>query len=171
MEQNSFCEIIADQTERALWEVKNVIDCIPDALWDRIYCDMPLWKHVYHTLHSLDQWFINPMVYAQPPFHCPALNDLDVVTEGYLSRDEIQRYVRSVSEKIRAYLTELTDELLLSCPQSCPYTRFTLILAQYRHLHTHMGMLMGYIIAETGQWPRVLGLTHEIPSQRYDKFF
>lgn len=92
MEQNSYCEIIAAQTERALWEVKNVIDCIPDALWDRIYCDMPLWKHVYHTLHSLDQWFINPMVYAQPPFHCPALNDLDVVTEGYLSRDEIQRY-------------------------------------------------------------------------------
>lgn len=22
---------------------------------DTILCDMPIWKHVYHTLHSLDQ--------------------------------------------------------------------------------------------------------------------
>lgn len=52
--------IIAEQTKRALWEIKNVIDCVPDSLWNKEYCDMPLWKHIYHTLHSLDLWFINP---------------------------------------------------------------------------------------------------------------
>lgn len=28
MKQNTLTEIIADQTKRALWEVKNVIDCV-----------------------------------------------------------------------------------------------------------------------------------------------
>jgi hypothetical protein len=27
---------------------------------DFILCDLPVWKHVYHMLHSCDQWFINP---------------------------------------------------------------------------------------------------------------
>lgn len=60
MEQKSCSDIIKDQTIRALWEVKNVIDCVSDELWDKAYCQMPLWKHIYHTLHSLDLWFINP---------------------------------------------------------------------------------------------------------------
>ena len=33
MRQNTLMEIIEDQTKRALWEVKNVIDCVPDELW------------------------------------------------------------------------------------------------------------------------------------------
>lgn len=45
---------------------------------DTILCDMPIWKHVYHTLHSLDQWYINPEVYTEPDFHEPNLNSLDV---------------------------------------------------------------------------------------------
>ncbi len=34
MKQNSMVDIIRDQTLRALWEVKNVIDCIPDEIWN-----------------------------------------------------------------------------------------------------------------------------------------
>ena len=45
---------------------------------DTILCDMPIWKHVYHTLHSLDQWYINPEVYTEPNFHEPNLNSLDI---------------------------------------------------------------------------------------------
>ena len=51
----SYRSALVDQTERALWSVKNVMDCIPDTLWERPYCGMPLWKHLYHMLHSLDQ--------------------------------------------------------------------------------------------------------------------
>lgn len=36
-----------------------------------ILCDMPIWKHVYHMLHSCDQWFINPNEYTEPDFHEP----------------------------------------------------------------------------------------------------
>lgn len=35
MSENHFAEIIEEQTKRALWEVKNVIDCVPDELWNK----------------------------------------------------------------------------------------------------------------------------------------
>ena len=34
MEQHTLSAILQDQTARALWEVKNVIDCVPDSLWN-----------------------------------------------------------------------------------------------------------------------------------------
>lgn len=174
MEQSSYVSIISDQTERALWEVQNGIDCVPDGLWNKAYCDMPLWKHIYHMLHSLDQWFINPRdpAFREPPFHERDLNNLDVVSGKALTRQQLNAYLRQIRKKIGAYLTDLKEEDLLQKPVNCEYTRFTLILAQFRHLHTHMGILLGFIIAETGLWPRVIGLEGTIPqSTDYEKFF
>ena len=37
---------------------------------DFVLCDMPIWKHVYHMLHSCDQWYINPTIYPEPCL-CP----------------------------------------------------------------------------------------------------
>lgn len=83
MQQNSYLEIIQNLTERALWEVKNIIDCVPDDLWDKCYCKMPMWKHIYHMLHSLDLWFINPrdINFTEPAIHEKDLNNLDVFTD------------------------------------------------------------------------------------------
>lgn len=71
MNQNTLTQIITEQTNRALWEVKNVIDCVPDELWDKEYCRMPCHKHIYHMLHSLDLWYINPRDkdFAEPDIH------------------------------------------------------------------------------------------------------
>ncbi|EEG31880.1 hypothetical protein CLOSTMETH_00469 [[Clostridium] methylpentosum DSM 5476] len=46
-----------------------------------------------------------------------------------------------------------------------------LIVTQYRYLHTHMGMIMRFIILETGLWPRMIGLESEIPSGGYVHYF
>lgn len=173
MKQNTLNEIIDDQTKRALWEVKNIIDCVPDCLWNKEYCDMPLWKHIYHTLHSLDLWFINPRDknYLEPSIHSENLNNLDAVTSKTLSRNDIDNYFSQIRIKIDKYISNLTDEELLDFPENCEYTKFTLILAQFRHLHTHMGMIMGFIIDDTGLWPNVLGLTQPIPSNGdYNKY-
>lgn len=35
MSENHFAEIIEEQTKRALWEVKNVIDCVPIELQEK----------------------------------------------------------------------------------------------------------------------------------------
>lgn len=171
---NSQVSIIYDQTVRALWEVKNVIDCVPDELWNKLYCEMPLWKHIYHMLHSLDLWFINPrdINYAEPEFHIKDLNNLDVITEKTLTNLEITNYYNQISDKIKNYLSSLNDKELSEYPENCEYSRFTLILAQFRHLHTHMGMIMGFIIDDTGMWPRVLGLENPMPMDaNYSKFF
>ena len=171
--QDSLTKIIEDQTRRTLWEVKNVIDCIPNGLWNKLYGDMPLWKHVYHMLHSLDLWFINPrdMNYQEPSLHVKDLNNLDVTSEKRLVREDIEYYYNQIAEKIINYVNGLLDKELLEKPVNCEYAKFTLILAQYRHLHSHMGMIMGFIIDDTNQWPRVVGLEKEIPQGDYSKYF
>ena len=172
MDQYTMTAIIKEQTDRALWEVKNVIDCVPDDLWNKNYCDMPCWKHIYHMLHSLDFWYINPRdrEFTEPPFHEKDLNNLDVVSAKNLTRKEINDYFSDVEKKIQTYLAGLNDEMLLEYPPDCEYCRFTLILAQFRHLHSHMGMIMGFIIDDKGLWPRVLGLEMPFPREEYDKY-
>lgn len=168
---NNFLGVIKDQTLRTLWSLNNVIDSIPDDYWEKEYCEMPLWKHVYHTLHSVDMWYINPLDYDEPPFHTKDLNDLDVKTAGFLSKELMKEYYIQIKGKIISYLDELNDEMLLESPPKCPYSRFILILAQHRHLDMHVGMLMGYVIAGKGLWPRILGLQSEFPVGEYTKYF
>ena len=171
MKEAGFSEVIRDETNRALWEIENVVACVPDDLWDRCYSGMPLWKHIYHMLHSLDQWYIDPMEYEQPSFHTEDLNDLDVPSGRRLSREEIAEYFRTVKKKIVAYDDSLTDEILLQKPERCEWDRFTLILAQHRHLHSHMGMIMGFLIRDADLWPRVLGLTRKIPDGEFGSVY
>ena len=171
--ENQLTKIIRDQTARAMWEVKNVIDCVPDELWSREYCEMPLYKHIYHMLHSLDLWYINPNdpSYREPDIHIDSLNDLDAKTERFITRTEINDYYTAVKNKITAYTNFLNDGMFNERPVDCSYSKFELVLAQFRHLHTHMGMIMGFIIEATGQWPTVLGLERPIPEDNdYNKF-
>ena len=172
LSQDNFMQIIRDQTRRALWETRNVIACISDALWEKPYCEAPLWQHVYHMLHSLDLWYCNPRdtKYTEPAFQIKDLNNLDIRPRKTLSRQQLDGYCDAVFQKIEAYTEALTDAELLGKPENCEYTRFTLILAQFRHLHSHMGMLMGFIIAETGEWPYVLGLERPIPDEGFGVF-
>ncbi len=172
-DNNNFVKTIKDQMNRVLWEVHNVIDCVPNELWNKEYCHMPCWKHIYHMLHSLDCWFINPRdpEFVEPDIHEQDLNNLDIISKKSLSREEINQYFSDIDTKIKTYLFQLKEEELGDTPPNCEYDRFTLILAQFRHLHTHMGMLMGFIIDDTGMWPRVLGLEHPIPQGDYVKYF
>lgn len=96
---------------------------------------------------------------------------LDVVTNKLLSRETLEAYFLEIEKKIKNYTENLEDDMLLLKSEGCMYTRFTLILAQHRHLHTHMGMIMGVITAETGLWPRVLGLEGKFPDGEYEKYF
>jgi hypothetical protein len=173
MRETSYNAVVGEMTVRALWEAQNVIDCIPDEMWDKEYHDAPVWQYVYHMLHALDQWYINPRAqdFVEPPVHAPLLQDLDIYPAVHLSRREINEYFYSIKAKLSLYLTSLHDEDLLQCPPGCEWTRFTLILAQIRHLHMHMGMLMGFILAQTGRCPRVVDLEEEIPKGPYDPYF
>ena len=77
---------------------------------------------------------------------------------------------KDIEKKILGYISELDDKKLSEYPIGCEYSRFTLILAQFRHLYTHMGMIMGFIIDDKGLWPRVLGLEMPFPEEGYSKY-
>jgi hypothetical protein len=124
---------------------------------DFILCDMPIWKHVYHMLHSCDQWYINPYEYKEPDFHEPNLNSLDIESEKALSKDELLQYLGSIKAKIMNYLDSLTDEMLYDIPAGCKSNRLSLILSQFRHFYAHLGNINATTIMETNKWPRVIG--------------
>ena len=108
--------------------------------------------------------------FIEPPIHAPHLQDLAIYPAARLSRRQIGEYFYTIKAKLSLYLTSLHDEDLLQRPENCPWTRLTLILAQYRHLHLHLGMLMGFVLAETGLCPRTLDLGAEIPRVPYDPY-
>lgn len=70
---------------------------------------MALYKHIYHMLHSLDLWFINPndKSFQQPCIHIPNLNNLDVKTDRYISKTEIKEYYDAIKNKIQILWTIL----------------------------------------------------------------
>ena len=157
----TYTDVIKDQTTRSIWSLKNVIACIPEPYWNQKYGAMPLWKHLYHTIHSLDKWYLNPCSYREPGFHVEHLDDLDVQTEKSLTRADITDYLETVEHKLMNYIDHLSDKALAETPDHCEYTKFHLILAQHRHLDMHIGMVMGFLIADTEKWPRVMGLQTE----------
>ena len=42
MRETSYHAVIAEMTVRALWELQNLLDCIPDALWAVSYTHLTL---------------------------------------------------------------------------------------------------------------------------------
>lgn len=99
---------------------------------DYVLCGMPIWKHCYHTLHSLDQWYINPYDYTEPPFHEDKLNSLDYLDENgkVLTREELTEYFKTIQAKIINYLDNLSDEDLYEIPKDCKYNRLEHVLGQ-----------------------------------------
>ena len=75
------CDDVKYLTDRALWETENLMKCIPDALWEKRYDGIPMWKYFYHMLYSMDRWYINPYDadYTNPEFHTDTLADLNVI--------------------------------------------------------------------------------------------
>lgn len=125
---------------------------------DYILCGMPIWKHCYHTLHSLDQWFINPTKYEEPTFHEAGLNSLDFMGDKCLTRDELLEYFETVKEKILNYLDALNDDDLYMNPDGYKHNRLECMIGQMRHFYCHLGNINATTIIETDKWPRVVGM-------------
>jgi hypothetical protein len=120
----------------------------------------PLWKHFYHMLHSLDQWFINPYQYTEPAFHETGLNLIDKSTpEKALSKQTLLEYYHGIRIRIEKYQEELDVTKLTEYPEGSRFSRLTLILAQFRHLMYHIGFIHACIMKETGSMPEFFGIS------------
>ncbi len=122
-----------------------------------LVCGSPAWRYVYHTIHSADKWFFNPFVFEEPPFHQCGMDNPDNPCDITLTDDELLEYLEKVRDKTLDYIDSLTDEMLLECPENCIYTRFELILGQFRHISFHTGMLNGQTCEITGKFPVFVG--------------
>ena len=168
------CDDIRYLTGRALWETENLIKCIPDELWEKRYDGIPMWKYLYHTLYSMDRWFINPCDpgYREPQFHAEGLADLNVVPgDESIGRDQLEPYFAQIRDKIWSYVERLDDACLCELPDSCDMSRFRLILGQFRHWHRHMGIIYGFIIEDAGKWPYVLNMLGAYPEEPMPNYF
>ncbi len=168
------CDDIRYLTNRALWETENLIKCIPDQLWEKRYDGLPMWKYVYHTLYSLDRWFINPEdpTYKDPEFHTKTLANLNVIPKDEtISRRQIEDYFYSIKIKIENYINDLSDEDLIKKPENCSMSKFRLILGQYRHWHRHLGLIYGFIVEDTGKWPYVLNMNGAYPDSEMPNYY
>lgn len=122
-----------------------------------LVCGSPAWRYVYHAIHSADKWFFNPFVFDEPSFHRDGMDNPDNPCDIVLSDGELLEYLEKVRNKTLDYIGSLTDEMLLECPENCPYTRFELALMQFRHISLHIGMLNGLTIERTGRFPLTVG--------------
>ncbi len=158
----TLASIIKEQTDILFLNLQETFNSVNESQMNEIICEYPLWKHFYHLLHSLDQWFINPFLYDEPEFHEDGLNSLDVASSTSLSKTELINYYEGIKMKIAKYLAELTDESLAEFPESCKYERLTLILAQSRHLMYHLGFIHSCLLQNTGIWPEFIGIARPI---------
>jgi hypothetical protein len=67
---NELMKTIIEQTQILFANIETTLDSIEDSqLYDTDICYWPLGEQIYHMLHSLDQWFINPNRYKSAIAH------------------------------------------------------------------------------------------------------
>lgn len=124
----TLCEIIREQVGANFLNLETAI---------RTYnrnapvCGVPVWRYVYHTIHSADKWFFNPFVYEEPPFHEEGMDNPDNPCNAELSDNGLLEYLNRVKQKTFDYLDRLTDKELYECPNNCNFTRMDLVLIQF----------------------------------------
>ena len=111
-----YVNIIKRQTEIMLRNVQVSLDTITETQLSVTKVKWPIWKHFYHLLHSLNQWFINPVNYIQPAFHQDGMNYFDKLEDHGLSRKQLLEYFHTIKRKIDVYLSELTDSSHAAVP-------------------------------------------------------
>lgn len=141
-----------------------MMKCITDSDgWNEEFCGSPIWKHVYHTLHSLDRWFANPNRYEEPSFHKDGLNSLDIKSEESVSSETLSEFLRGIKEKLNGYLDRLDDESLNGYENDDDRTRFERISMQFKHWHVHLGIIMAFLHTHCEKWVFVSGGARKIP--------
>ena len=151
---NDVCRMIKKQTITNYINMETAIKT-----YDRnaLVCGSPAWRYVYHAIHSADKWFFNPAKFTEPGFHENGMDNPDNPCNKVLSDEQLLDYLHKVRAKTEKYLDELSDEELDEKPDGCEYTRLELILGQFRHISSHIGMINGQTIERTG---RSVSYTH-----------
>jgi len=151
--------IIKEQTQTLYLNTDAILDALNESdLYDKNICDWPLGDQIYHMLHSMNYWFINPSLYPEPDY-----SPTDKGTKKILTKNEIIEYCKSVKDKITKYLENLNSDSLAERPPNCQFSKLALILGQFRHFMYHVGLIHGCLRIHTkGTSPQYFGLDSPI---------
>ncbi len=126
-------------------------------------------RYIFHYLHSMDRFFINPVGYVYEGEKLFGISEnlsvIDPKREGYekdtsivISREQLTAYFEYVKNKVENYFNTLTAEMLLEKPEGSEYTRLELILGQFRHLMWHVGVSSAITFNSKHEWNEFTGL-------------
>ena len=158
---------IKNQTEINFINLKDQIEVAELAA---VYDGVSASRYIFHNLHSIDRFFINPNDYVYEGERlfgiAENLSVIDVQRAGYvddpsivIAREKLLAYFDFVKDKIEKYFEGLTAEALLQKPEGCEYSRLELILAQFRHQMWHAGLSSAITFEEKGIWNKFTGLS------------
>lgn len=129
-------------------------------------------RFLFHMIHSMDRYFINPFDYDYSPVYdligieekysiISESREGYIAAEGYvIPREKLIAYMDYVKDKLNKYLLGLSEEDLSEKPENCPYTRLQMILAQFRHSMFHCGMSEIATYENTDEWLNYTGLAY-----------
>lgn len=165
MPENPLTKIIAGQTEILL---KNMLAVIQDANLEAELDGINASRFIFHTLHSLDKWFINPAEYKYDEKSCGGIPEyLSIISssrpgfsaeEAAIPRENLKIYASFVARKIRSYMASMTDKMLIEKPNGCSFSRLELILGQFRHAMCHAGISSAMNAQKENIWLPYFGL-------------
>lgn len=126
-------------------------------------------RFIFHYLHSMDKFYINPSDYeyeGEKLFGLP--ENLSIISESrngfvkdettVISREKLLKYLDFIQEKITKFFETLTFEKLLEKPNGSDYTHLELILGQFRHMMWHTGLSSGITFESMKVWNKYTGL-------------
>jgi len=158
---------VQTQTVQIFENLEIIIESIPEEKFQSTIGGFPIWKNLYHCIHSLDKNLIDPASYSEPCFHEKNMDVIYLETTTKLSKNQLINYYLEVKQKIMNYLNLLTDKKLLEKVylNEKYYTRLELILAQLRHVFYHVGYLHCCIKIEYENTPEYIGLYKRVPDK------
>jgi len=159
-------ELIRQIKEQQEINFKNIEDQIRFADLETVFDNENDSRYIFHYLHSVDRFFINPSDYVYQGSIEENLSIIDSARVGYIDdksivipRQQLLDYFETVKTKINTFFETLTVEQLIEKPEGCEYSRMEFILAQFRHLMWHVGVSSAISFTSKGEWNEFTGLS------------
>jgi len=159
-------ELIRQIKEQQEINFKNIEDQIRFADLETVFDNENNSRYIFHYLHSVDRFFINPSDYVYQGSIEENLSIIDSARVGYIDdksivipRQQLLDYFETVKTKINTFFETLTVEQLIEKPEGCEYSRMEFILAQFRHLMWHVGVSSAISFTSKGEWNEFTGLS------------
>lgn len=135
--------------------LKEFVKICPDELWSSENHGLPVWNHVIHTLRWNAFWlredynveFYWGFTFPEKLGEKIINNDWVELSDGFLTKEEMQRCFDYVDEKLEGFWNTVNDDMLKkNILEGYGFTYLSVISAQIRHIMCHVGMCNAALI-------------------------